>query len=121
MLFTNGEEHDGKKEVIERNVKIVSVRPGSEDVVAVVSSADDVLEFYDIVVRDIVETSTDEDDADKRSETVRVGGKRGDELSCSYSRWVVDSKRNGRGGKKRRGVRKRVIKDDERVGIRDDG
>ena len=49
VLFTNGEEHDGKKEVIERNVKIVSVRPGSEDVVAVVSSADDVLEFYDIV------------------------------------------------------------------------
>ena len=38
VLFTNGEEHDGKKEVIERNVKIVSVRPGSEDVVAVVSS-----------------------------------------------------------------------------------
>ena len=30
-------------------MKIVSVRPGSEDVVAVVSSADDVLEFYDIV------------------------------------------------------------------------
>ena len=33
VLFTNGEEHDGKKEVIERNVKIVSVRPGSEVVV----------------------------------------------------------------------------------------